>query len=213
MINIKLILEGNEELAFFQILEEGSFIRSDLYRLSLQVAGGASKIPSLFNQAFQSGRYDVVLAVYDVDSFRTNEFANVQNKMKITLGSQEEVNRVSIWSNPTGLLLLLAPCSSEKLGPFGKSKKGCSPLVHKFYPNIATKAKPYDAQEFQLEKIKEAFRFGQYNLDTLLQRMALYAQDIQNPPSTNILPLLEGLCSETTAWVKQFQFHRGQKKK
>ena len=212
MVNIKLILEGNEEYAFFQILEENNFIRSDLYQLDYKVAGGATKVPSFFNQAFQNPFYDITLAVYDVDSFKTEDFAYIQKQMKTTLGDQKEVDRMSIWCNPTGLLLLLAPCSPEKLPPFGKNKKGCSSLVHQFYPNIATPAKPYDAQKFQLDAMKDAFRYGPYNLDHLLERIAIYHQDINNPPSTNILPLLQGLCSESTAWVKNFQLHRNQKK-
>ncbi|MBO4540353.1 MAG: hypothetical protein J5736_00035, partial [Bacilli bacterium] len=110
MIDIKLILEGSEEETFFQILEEGGFVRSDRYRLSYWNAHGAGNVPTLFNQAFQnSDPEDIVLAVYDVDLLRTDEFHTVQRKMRTILGSQNEVDRMSIWCNPTSLLLLLAP--------------------------------------------------------------------------------------------------------
>ncbi|MBO4540850.1 MAG: hypothetical protein J5736_02630, partial [Bacilli bacterium] len=83
------------------------------------------------------------------------------------------------------------PCSDTKIPLHGKSKKGSSKLVHRFFPQIATESKPYDAQAFQLKAIKDAFQYDSYHLDSLLDRIALYSDDINDPPSTNILPLLK----------------------
>lgn len=202
---IKLIVEGNEEYAFFEIVKElgtaGCFV------LEVENANGYGEMPDLFLDSLRSELYDCVICVYDVDNKANVEqspFNIVRRGLLAVVGEESVVEKVSICTNPNILqMFLLATDKLENVSLKTGSKKANSFMVHKYWPEIASEKKdasghlikpPYDASSWQIDLMKYSIIRGDYSYDTLLENAkCLPLTYCASLPGSNILPLLTAL--------------------
>ncbi|MCQ2743105.1 MAG: hypothetical protein MJ239_07475 [Bacilli bacterium] len=213
--NVKVVAEGNEERAFFEIVKEIG--THPVFDLDIENAEGSGKIPDVFISAFREPLYDCVICVYDVDG-RINDSASpynsTRNKLISFFGDEKIADAVSFCTNPNILqLFLLAADPLQKVALKATSKKSNSALVHQYWPNVASdktdkfgrKTKSgYDAQEWQLDIMKYSIINGSYTYESLLKNAKELPIDyVSNFPGSNLLPLLVALKSGDTSYFKR----------
>lgn len=202
---IKLIVEGNEEYAFFEIVKELG--TANCFVLDVEDANGYGEMPDLFLDALRSELYDCVVCVYDVDNKADEEhspYNHVRSGLLAIIGDDGTVDLVSVCNNPNILqLFLLAADKLENVSLKTGSKKANSSLVHKYWQEIASEKKDelgrlikpsYDASSWQVDIMKFSILRGDYTYETLLENAKDLPQNYcKCIPSSNILPLLVAL--------------------
>lgn len=158
---IHVIAEGNEEKTFLDVVFSYG-VNNVLFELTYDNAEGYGKVGSLFNDAYQSGNYDYVLAMYDTDNFPENGgYQKIQEDLMLIFGSKRMVDLHSLCTTPNTAQLFLAESENpniagQYLGTGGK--RSYSEQLNIVFPGCASK-KSYDARDYQLVLIKNAF-FG-----------------------------------------------------
>lgn len=204
--NIKIIVEGNEEKAFFEIVETVG--KDDIFFLDIENAKGSGGIPDAFLIALRENElYDCIVCVYDVDN-RINDIHSPYNLIRTRLnslfGDDKITDYVSFCTNPNILqLFLLAADSLKNVSLTSTSKSENTSLVHKYWPKIASGKKDnlgrnikpdYDGRLWQLDIMKYSIINGDYNYKNLLNNLEELPIDYKNNiPASNIFPLLKAL--------------------
>lgn len=195
---LNLIVEGDEELRFFRLVERYGLHQA--ISLTITNAHGASGIPSRFQSFLASPYYDCVLCCYDVD-YRydrpNSPYCQTRSMLKRILGSEALVERVSICNNPNILQwFLLGMGELEDVALLFASKSACTPLLHRYWPEIGNK-KDYDASEWQLNVLCDSFEYEPTRYEQMLIHAERLSADYRqnNSPGSNMLPLLRALSS------------------
>lgn len=201
---IHLIVEGSEEEYFFEIVKE--FGVSNKFALTIENAKTSGNVSPLLEEYFQLYQNDFVFAVYDVDG-KTQDgspFSNVQQSLLDFFGDKDQVDAVSLCTNPNILQLFLLGCDClNNVALKTSSKANNTDIVHKYWPDIGKTIKGknnqlvkknYDAKKWQLEIMKNSYICRQYNYDTLLRNAkALPTNFSTNIPGSNLYPFLKAL--------------------
>ncbi len=162
MLNVLLVVEGNEEEAFFDIVKEKG-VKAEAINLSITNAKGALNIPPLFQDALSNDRYDAIFCVYDVDGRQKEQdspFCRVRNSLKAVLGSIQAVESISLCTNPNILLFyLLGPAKPAEIrGKLVPSKTANTNLLHAYWDEIGRNPeKKYNAASWQLKLMKYSY--------------------------------------------------------
>lgn len=195
-MNLLLILEGNEEETLFEILRP---LFSSKYNVILKNANSCSNVASYLHSNISNDYYDAIFCVYDVDdkaNVLNSSFNLVRQSMKAILGSERNVNIVSICTNPNILqFILLGADILKNVSMTSTNKNLNSELVHKYWNQIG-KNKPYDAKQWQLSIIKESFQYNLYNAKNIIKNAEDLSLDYRKLPGSNLLPLLKALIED-----------------
>ena len=117
MLKVLLIVEGNEEEAFFEVVKDHGL---DKERISLEIvnAQGSGNIAALFQDYLSDSGYDAVYCVYDVDNKpfeKKSSYREVREGLKKVLALEARIDSISICTNPNALLLFSSePTRSRK---------------------------------------------------------------------------------------------------
>lgn len=199
---IKIIVEGNEEEAFFDVVKQVGTHKDII--VEIENAGGFGEVADLFLESIREELYDCVFCVYDVDNKSMDPkapFNQVRCMLISILGNEHAVELVSFCTNPNILqLFLLAADRLSNVSLTSSSKKNNSELVHRYWNDIASSKSDekghqikshYDASDWQLEIMKYTIINNEYRYDDLLERMNGLPSDYKNNvPSSNLLSLL-----------------------
>jgi hypothetical protein len=195
---ILLLLEGNEEDAFFYVVKRLGVHES--FELMAKCVRGAGSLPRRFQNviAGRAERYDAVYCVYDTD-YRTNEpnsaFRVTRQKLRWILHDERDIDAISLVSSPNILqVMLLGFDDIEKVRLSSKSKKKATPILNEYIPSIGLK-KPYDASAEQLEAIKKAFMADPLKYENLVRRACTLPRHDEKKrcPGTDLGPFLKAL--------------------
>lgn len=201
---IHVIVEGSEEYAFFEIVKQ--FGVSEKFELHIENACTFGNVSPLLEEYVQLYDSDCSFAVYDVDG-KTQDgspFSSVQKSLLNFFGDQEQVDTVSLCTNPNILQMYLLGCDSIKeVALTSSSKVENTPLVHKYWPDIGNTIqgnnhkpmiKVYDAHKWQLEIMKNSYFCEIYKYDTLLENAKELSIDyVVSLPGSNLYPFLKAL--------------------
>lgn len=214
---IKIIVEGNEEYAFFEIVKELG--TADCFNVEIEDAGGYGDIPDSFLESLRSELYDCVLCVYDVDNKANDDsspFNRVRSSLLSVLGEESIVDAVSYCTNPNILqMFLLAADTLDNVALTSSSKKTNSQIVHKYWSDIASEKRddkgrlfkpPYTAASWQVDIMKYSIIRGEYSYENLLANAnALPLSYKDSLPGSNILPLLIALKNGDIDYFKRIK--------
>lgn len=202
---INIIVEGNEENTFFELVKE--FGTNEKFLLEITNAEGSGNIGNKFLCALREEIFDCIICVYDVDNKAKEEKSSynlVRKDLKNIFGEDSLVDEVSFCSNPNILQYFLLFCDSlDKVALRSTSKVKNTCIVHKYWPEIGTKKKnvdgkqikpDYDALDWQLDIMKYSIVNGNYNFTNIFS----FGNDLplnykENLPSGNLLPMLNAL--------------------
>lgn len=203
---IKIIVEGDEENAFFDIVK--SIGKDEKIVLDIENANGYGGIANAFLSALREDNlFDCIVCVYDVDN-RIDEpnspYNSTRKQLTSLFGDENITDAVSFCTNPNILqYFLLAADSIDKVALTSTSKVTNTSLVHKYWQNIASgrtdkqgrKIKSdYDASNWQLEIIKYSILNNEYEYSNLLCNASSLSLDYKKEiPSGNLLPMLIAL--------------------
>lgn len=201
---IHVIVEGDEEFAFFEIVKELGLAKK--FELIVENAHGFGNVSPLLEGYVQLYDMDCIFAVYDVDG-KTDDgspFNSVQNSLLNFFGDQQKVDAVSLCTNPNILQMFLLGCDSlNKVSLKSTSKEENTCIVNKYWPDIGKTCqgcnnhevtKYYDANKWQLDIIKNSYIYNTYNYDTLLVNAnALPLDYTKKIPAGNLYPFLKAL--------------------
>ena len=196
-IKIHFVLEGNEEESLFKIVENYGI--GDNLEVSYINSGGGGNVPYYFQDAIQSGNYDLVYCVYDVD-FKSEEkkgmYQRIVNGLFRVLGSKKEVDRVSLCTNPDILLILLSGYVDDinELSTIQSDKSSNTDLINKCCSK-PIKKKKYDASSWQLELIESDYLYTKKaSYDKVLDKINVINIEYKtNSIGSNILQVLKAL--------------------
>ncbi|HMM00091.1 MAG TPA: hypothetical protein PKC96_01955 [Bacilli bacterium] len=203
---IKIIVEGNEEKVFFDIVEQ--LATNEKFALDVENANGCGGIADAFLSALrEDALFDCVICVYDVDNKikDTNSPYNIVRRQLMLLFEDDSiVDSISFCTNPNILqfFLLAANCLNQ-VALTSTSKSTNSEYVHRYWPAINSKKtdelgrkiKPeYNASKWQLEIIKYSIINNEYTYSNLLENARSLPQNYkENLPASNLLPMLNAL--------------------
>ena len=204
-IFIKILVEGKEEKAFFDIVKEIG-INENLY-VDIEDVSGYGNFGDTALSILRSDNYDCVLFVYDVDNKSNDQdspFNIVQKTLFNIFGDRKIVDKVSFCTNPNILqyfLLAMDELNNVKLTSSSKAKN--TPIVHKYWPDIASNAKDknnrkikkgYTGASWQLDIMKYSIINNKNSYNQLLENAKALPTDYRSDiPSGNLLPLLIAL--------------------
>lgn len=170
MINILLILEGNEEETLFNIAKNNGF--SNKFNVTFINAKGFGNVPLFYQANISNPYYDLILCVYDVDNKvfeKESPYNKIRNVLKNILLSDEKVDAVSICTNPNILqFLLLGADKLQNVKLISTSKALNTSIIHKYWNEIGLN-KEYDAKKWQLDIIENSYKYEIYQYSTLLE--------------------------------------------
>lgn len=214
---IKIIVEGNEESTFFDIVNEVG--KDDIFVLEIENANGYGGIPDAFLNTLREDIYDCVICVYDVDDRANDKYSpfNITRKqLTLLFGDENITDAVSFCTNPNILQYFLLACDTlDKVELKFTSKASNTPLVKKYWKKIASGKidkygrnikSNYDASKWQLDIIKFSILNGEYNYEILLENASLLPINYKESlPSGNLLPMLNALKKGDVDYFKKIQ--------
>lgn len=199
--HVHLILEGNEEEAFFTIVKEMGL--NPKIELTWKNANGAQKIAAQYQDAISEEEFDCVLCVYDVDYKMHDDkssFSITRSQLLEVTGSKEAVSSISYCTNPNILLWFLIGRDIYKNVCEIDSVKGKNTeLIHKYFPAIGKSngnkpLKKYDASAWQLREFVNYYIYNENSYEYLISNAAEIPLVVDNSvPSSNMLKLLKAL--------------------
>lgn len=213
---IKVIVEGNEEETFFDIVK--TIGTHDKFVLEIENAHGYGGIADAFLSALREGElYDCVICAYDVDNRaaeRKSPFNLVRKQLTLLFGDESITDAVSFCTNPNILqYFLLAADSLDKVSLVSTSKMVNTIYVHRYWAKIASdktdktgrKIKsPYGASQWQLDIMKFSIINSEYQYENLLRNASALPLDYKNNlPAGNLLPMLIALKDGDEAFFKR----------
>lgn len=203
---IKMIVEGNEEETFFEVVKTVGTHKN--FDLEVENACGFGNISDFLLLSLREGdSFDAVICVYDVDD-RVGEkgspYSIVRRQLLSIFGDEAVVDAISFCTNPNILqYFLLAADSLDEIALKSTSKRANTALIHKYWPKIGKEGTDslkggakyyYDANHWQLALLKESIIYETYPYDKLLQNASSLSLDYKNElPAGNLYPLLVAL--------------------
>ena len=203
--NVHLILEGDEEECFFNIVKK--FGVHNCIELTFKNAGGFGNVGPFYQNEIINEEHDCNLCVYDVD-YRQKEdespYNHIQEELLLIMGDKNCVDAVSYCTNPNILQFLLLGCDCiDKVKLLSGSKKTNTSIIHKYWNGIGRNIQNrlgqevinyYDANHWQLKMISDSYEYGEYSYETLYANSKSLSKDFLTfEPGSNIFELLEAL--------------------
>lgn len=199
--HVHLILEGNEEEAFFSIVKEMGV--NPKIELTWKNAGGAQRIAAQYQDAISEEEFDSVLCVYDVDYKMHDDkssFSITQSQLTQVAGSKEAVDLISYCTNPNILLwFLIGKDTYDNVFEIDSVKGKNTELLHKYFPAIGNNSgnkpfKKYDASAWQLREFINSYIYDETSYEQLISNALEIPMILNNDvPSSNVLELLKAL--------------------
>lgn len=192
---ICVICEGYEDTAYMKRLLDLN-VWSESYQIRPINAGGASNIPSRFQNAYQNDAYDIVLVFCDTDKAPYREYEQVKKKINSFFGKRKANEKLIIFANPCTMQIILSHFGDVSLKNQGK--KTNADLIEQL-----TGIKNYDAHEEQVDAICSKIYRRTYN-DMKIRVQAIKDKDTVSP-SSNFYDYLERFENADTTWISAIQ--------
>ncbi len=197
-IRIHFVLEGSEEELLFEIIKEKNIVDNHI-KITYINAHGGGNVPYYFQDALQSDNYDFIFCVYDVDYSSEKEdgmYCKIVKALTRVLGTETEVNKISLCTNPNILMILFSGYESSisDLENISQYKKENTNLFNSLC-SVQLNKKEYDASQYQLKIIKDDYIYtGKASLERIINRHELININYKlDKIGSNIIPVLKAL--------------------
>lgn len=192
-ISICIICEGYEEYDYLNSLLNLD-VWSNLYEFTLINAQSNGNISARFQDKYQNGSYDIVLAFCDTDRKPFEDFERIRKNIDRIFGIENSSDKVVMFGNPCTLQIVLLHFQLVKLRTQNKKKN--NDIVEQ-----CTGIKNYKASEEQRNQLSLLMNKDNYNL--MKKNIAEFSTDYKDVPSTNFAEFLDAFERESDEWAKE----------
>ena len=204
---IHFILEGYEENALFELIKE--LIIMEKIEISFKNCKGGGLIPAYYQNELSLDNYDKIYCVYDVDykpKDQNGMYSRIRNGLFKVLGSESEVDKISLCTNPNTLLILLLGYDDiSNLKNIHSDKKSNTKLIQKYCHKIGN-SKEYDASSWQLDLIKNEYIYSKRaSFEKMIESMPKLDKNYKSDHvASNILPVIKALISDDVEFFENY---------
>jgi hypothetical protein len=190
---ICIICEGNEEYEYLEKLLSLQ-VWNPRYKFTLENAEGNGNIPARYQDKYQNGSYDLVLAFCDTDKNPYEQYIDIKRKIDEFHGTNHAADAVVIFGNPCTMQIIIEHWDEVILESHKKNKN--APLIQ-----ALTGVENYKGREDQR---KELFsKITRENYEEMKRRISKLPQDDNIIGSSNFGVFLERFSSEDDSWIHQ----------
>ena len=190
---ICIICEGLEEHLYLNRLLDLS-VWSDEYDFTLINAKGESRIFSIYQNAYNNARYEMIIIFCDTDRYPQKEYSLIKEKINQFHNSRVATNKVVIFANPCTMQIILSHFGDVKLSK--QSKKLNAPIIKEL-----TGIDNYDAKEQQVKDVCSKIYRRTY--PQMKQRVEKINFNDNVCCSTNFIEFVNKFENDDTKWIKE----------
>lgn len=190
---ICIICEGDEEYEYLEKLLSLQVWNPE-YKFILENAEGNGNIPARYQDKYQNGSYDLVLAFCDTDKKPYEQYADIKRKINEIHGTDCVADEVVIFGNPCTMQIIIEHWDEVMLQSHKKNKN--APLIQ-----ALTGIENYKGRADQR---KELFsKITRENYQEMQKRIKKLPQDDSLIGSSNFGKFLEHFSDEDNKWICQ----------
>ena len=190
---ICIICEGDEEYEYLEKLLSLQVWNPE-YKFILENAEGNGNIPARYQDKYQNGSYDLVLAFCDTDKKPYEQYADIKRKINEIHGTDCVADEVVIFGNPCTMQIIIEHWDEVMLQSHKKNKN--APLIQ-----ALTGIENYKGRADQR---KELFsKITRENYQEMQKRTKKFPQDDSLIGSSNFGKFLEHFSDEDNKWIRQ----------
>lgn len=192
---ICIICEGDEEVDYINRLIELK-VWNEKYDVKLLNAGGNGNIAARYQDAFQSGDFDMVFAFVDTDRAPHDQYIDIKRKINDIYGIEKAADLVVIFGNPCTMQIIILHFADEKLNSHKKSE---NKEIIKKYTGIDS----YNAKKAKREALFSLIDLENYEI--MKERVRCLSCDDEVKNSSNFINLLNWLSDESEQWLEELE--------
>ena len=190
---ICIICEGDEEYEYLDKLKALN-VWSSKYKITLENAEGNGNIPARYQEKYQIGSYDLVLAFCDTDKKPYEQYDDIKRKINEFHGNENAAKEVVIFGNPCTMQIILQHWDEIQLESHKKNKN--APIIEEL-----TGVENYKGRADQREKLFS--QITESNYKEMEERLQKFSQDDTEIGSSNFGNFLRWFSSEEDGWIRQ----------
>lgn len=188
---VLIISEGYEEADYLNRLKECG-VWNQSVRIDIKNAKSIDEIAARYEYDYQSGIYALIVVFCDTEKPPYQQFKSLKMELDKFHGNHAS-EAIVYFANPCTLQVVLSHFSDVKLKT--NSKAGNADLIEKL-----TGVPDYKATERQRTSIMRKITADNYI--EMKKNISKLSRDYTIVPSSNCLPLFDGLDGKTSAWIK-----------
>lgn len=142
--NICIVCEGDEEYEYLEKLLS-LHVWNDEYDIVLENAEGNGNIPARYQDKYQNGAYDVVLAFCNTDRKPYEQYIDIKRKINEFHGFEDAAKNVLIYGNPCTMQIIIEHWDDIKLPSHLKKKN--APIIEQLIGLVGYKGKKEQREE------------------------------------------------------------------
>lgn len=188
-----IICEGDEEFDYLKRLNDIG-VWNNIYKVTLDNAGGNGNIPARYQDRYQNGSYDIILIFCDTEKKPYEQYEDIKQKVNEFHGVENAAEKVIVFGNPCTLQIIVEHWADIKLKT--PAKKVNAEIIDKL-----TGIKNYKGREDQRAELMQQITAKNYQ--AMYERVRKMENVDTVVGSSNFDCLVEYLSSGDTTWVKQ----------
>lgn len=188
-----IICEGDEEFDYLKRLNDIG-VWNNIYKVTLDNAGGNGNIPARYQDRYQNGSYDIILIFCDTEKKPYEQYEDIKQKVNEFHGVENVAEKVIVFGNPCTLQIIVEHWADIKLKT--PAKKVNAEIIDKL-----TGVKNYKGREDQRAELMQQITAKNYQ--AMYERVRKMENVDTVVGSSNFDCLVEYLSSGDTTWVKQ----------
>lgn len=188
-----IICEGDEEFDYLKRLNDIG-VWNNIYKVTLDNAGGNGNIPARYQDRYQNGSYDIILIFCDTEKKPYEQYEDIKQKVNEFHGVENAAEKVIVFGNPCTLQIIVEHWADIKLKT--PAKKVNAEIIDKL-----TGVKNYKGREDQRAELMQ--QISAKNYQAMYERVRKMENVDTVVGSSNFDCLVEYLSSGDTTWVKQ----------
>ena len=188
---ICIICEGPEEYEYLEKLNSLG-VWSNNYSIILVPADGNGNVPARYQDKFQNGSYDIVLAFCDTDKKPYEQYEDIKRKINEFHGIENAASNVLIFGNPCTMQIILKHWIDVKLK--SHSKKANASLIKDCAGVENYKARADQRQQLFAKITKE-------NYEEMYERVKKMPEDDTIIGSSNFSRFIDYFMNNHDGWI------------
>ena len=188
-----IICEGDEEFDYLKRLNDIG-VWNNIYKVTLDNAGGNGNIPARYQDRYQNGSYDIILIFCDTEKKPYEQYEDIKQKVNEFHGVENAAEKVIVFGNPCTLQIIVEHWADIKLKT--PAKKVNAEIIDKL-----TGVKNYKGRDDQRAELMQQITAKNYQ--AMYERVRKMENVDTVVGSSNFDCLVEYLSSGDTTWVKQ----------
>lgn len=190
---ICIICEGDEEYEYLEKLLSLQ-VWDPQYRFTLENAEGNGNIPARYQDKYQNGSYDLVLAFCDTDKKPYEQYCDIKRKINEVHGTENAADEVIIFGNPCTMQIIIEHWDEVILKSHKKNKN--APLIQAL-TGIENYKGRADQRQLLFSKITRE------NYQQMQERIKKLSQDDSMIGSSNFGKFLDYFSSKEDVWIRK----------